>query len=467
MPRLSPLRYIPNIPSLPISYTDALPLLLALNNHGPNASSFPSRWRHGGLAHYGVQYNLGPSPWNTTLNLVNQQTYTTTPFHNVIGIINGTNPNDVLILGNHRDAWVAGGAADPNSGSAALLELARALGIALSRGWKPLRTIVLASWDGEEYGLVGSTEWVEEFLPWLSDAAIAYINVDVGTSGSAFGAAAAPLLNRALIAATKAVLSPNQTVPGQSIHDLWSRPIKTMGSGSDFTAFQDFAGIPCADFGFGANPSLESTPGTPVYHYHSNYDSFAWMERFGDPGWHYHAAVARVWGVLVTALVESPVIPFSAVDYADALVGYVEQTKAKMPDGKEWSLKKLDLALGTLRDAAVAVDEEAASISAQLSTLKTHSRWRQSRRCLKLYRATHHINDKYKYLERQFLYQKGLDGREWFKHTVFAPGLWTGYSGAVFPGLVESIERGDWEGFERWEGIVVGEVEDATNLLRV
>jgi N-acetylated-alpha-linked acidic dipeptidase len=131
--------------------------------------------------------------------LVNEQEYVTTPIWNVIGVINGTISDEVVVLGNHRDAWIAGGAGDPNSGSAALNEVVRSFGKVLEAGWKPLRTVVFASWDGEEYGLLGSTEWVEEYLSWLSASAVVYLNVDVGTSGPAFTAAAAPMLNKILI----------------------------------------------------------------------------------------------------------------------------------------------------------------------------------------------------------------------------------------------------------------------------
>ena len=198
MPRLPVDHAIPSIPSLPISYQDALPLLKALNGHGPKASSFNKYWKGGGLGYKGVEYNIGPSPEGLALNLVNEQDYTITPIWNVIGIINGSIPDEVVVIGNHRDAWIAGGAVDPNSGSAALNEVIRGFGIALQAGWKPLRTIVFASWDGEEYGLLGSTEWVEEYIPWLSSSAIAYLNVDVGTRGPKFIAAAAPLLNKIL-----------------------------------------------------------------------------------------------------------------------------------------------------------------------------------------------------------------------------------------------------------------------------
>lgn len=147
--------------------------------------------------------------------------------------------------------------------------------MAVSKGWKPLRTIVFASWDGEEYGLIGSTEWVEEYLPWLRHTNVAYVNVDVATTGPIFKAAASPLLNKLIYEVADLIQSPNQTIPGQTIGDLWDKKISTMGSGSDFTAFQDFAGIPSIDMGF------TTDPGAPVYPYHSNYDSFYWMNTYG------------------------------------------------------------------------------------------------------------------------------------------------------------------------------------------
>ena len=194
-----------------------------------------SWWHGGGLGYKNVTYNIGPSPPGVTLNLVNEQEYVTTDQWDTIGIINGTISGEVVIVGNHRDAWIAGGAADPNSGSAALNEVVRAFGVALEKGWKPQRTIVFASWDGEEYGLVGSTEWVEEYLPWLSDAAVAYINVDVAANGPHFEVAAAPLLNKAIYEVAAEVQSPNQTIKGKTVADLWDGQISTMGYGSEFT----------------------------------------------------------------------------------------------------------------------------------------------------------------------------------------------------------------------------------------
>jgi len=465
-PRSDTTHAIPQIPSIPISYADALPILRALNGHGPKATDFNEFWQSGGLGFKGVEYNIGPSPSELTPNLVNQQEYVTTPLWNVIGVINGTLSDEVIVLGNHRDAWIAGGAADPNSGSAAFNEVIRGLGIALSQGWKPLRTIVLASWDGEEYGLVGSTEWVEEYLPWLSDAAVAYVNVDVGAAGSVFSTASAPLLNKVLIETLQSVPSPNNTVHDQTVYDVWKKHISTIGSGSDFTAFQDFAGVPSLDMGF-----KTAKPG-PIYQYHSNYDSFHWMDNFGDPDWVYHTTIAKVWGLLTAKLVDEPLIPFNATDYAVALQTYVRAIKSQVAKAAEdgelavsdveaWKLNKLSRVMEDLHIASIMLDSEAAALRSILAESTTLSDTTQAQ--LKSQIKT--VNTKYKYLERQFIYQVGLDDRSWFKHVVYAPGRWTGYAGATLPGLVESVEDNDEANFEKWEDIVVERVKAAIKLL--
>ena len=438
-----------------------MPLLKALNGHGPNVSSFNEHWQTGGLGYKGVKYNIGPSPPNSLLNLVNEQQYVTNPLWDVIGVINGTLSNEIVVIGNHRDAWIAGGAADPNSGSAVLVEVVRAFGKALKAGWKPLRTIIIASWDGEEYGLIGSTEWVEEYLAEIQGSAVAYLNVDVAVSGPSFTAAAAPILNKFLVEITHLIQSPNQTSKGQTVGDVWDGHIRTMGSGSDFTAFQDYAGIPSLDIGFVPNSS------SPIYHYHSNYDSFNWMDCFGDPGWHYHVTMAKLWGLITTKMTEAPIIPFSATDYADALRNYALSVEDKASnqglDDRSFSLTRLKDAITRLRAASVELDGRAGELSDRLEKIQDRS-WRQDR---ELQRQAKVVNDLYKYLELQFLYEKGLDGRSWFKHTVFAPGLWTGYAGATFPGLVESLEAANQTSFDRWQAIITGQVYEATSLLEI
>lgn len=394
---------------------------------------------------------------------MNEQNYTITPAWNTIGIINGSISDEVVVLGNHRDAWIVGGAGDPNSGSAALNEVVRSFGAALSKGWKPQRTIVFASWDGEEYGLVGSTEWVEQYLPWLSHSAVAYLNVDVGTRGTLFQASAAPVLNRALIEITKEVQSPNQTVAGSSVYDLWDKHISTMGSGSDFTAFQDFAGIPSLDMGFGGTGPLD-----PIYHYHSNYDSHAWMSKYGDPTFVYHVTAAKLWALLAAKLVEEPVIAFNATEYALGLAKYLDSVKTRAQEsGHAFASKAafsgLEKAIGKLTDVAESFDSHAARIAAAAASKHNSRTPAQSAR---LYADVRAVNVQYKYLERAFLYAKGLDSRNWFKHVVFAPGKWTGYAGATFPGLVEAIDEGDEKALGKWTGIIEGSIWKAVGVLK-
>ena len=423
-PRGDPHYSTPSIPSLPISYSDALPLLKALNGHGPNAADFNEFWQGGGLGYKGVEYNIGPSPENSVLNLYNEQEYVTTPLWNVIGTIKGSIPDEVIVIGNHRDAWIAGGASDPNSGSAVLNEVIRSFCKAQEAGWIPLRTIVFASWDGEEYGLIGSTEWVEENLSWLSKSGVAYLNVDVATAGSSFIASASPVLNKAIYEATGLVSSPNQTVEGQTVRDVWGGYISSMGSGSDFTAFQDFAGIPSLDLAFKRGEK------DAVWQYHSNYDSFHWMDKFGDPDWKYHIAVAKIWSLTAAYLLERPVLSFNATDYAVGLSEYLDSLKSKSVASTDAHLDftPLDTAISSLTDTAAEFDAHTSSLARKLGEDLPWWKFYKKIRLLFQIRAA---NDKYKIFERKFLHEEGLDGRNWFKHVVFAPGLWTGYSVSI------------------------------------
>lgn len=357
------------------------------------------------------------------------------------------------------------------------------------------------------------------------------MNVDGGASGPRFDAAAAPLLDNVIYAATAAVLSPNQTIPGQTVRDVWDGRIKTMGSGSDFTAFQDFAGIPCINVGFGGEAD------GPVYHYHSNYDSFYWMQNFGDPGFVYHRTMAQVLGLIVAHLSELPVLSFSSVDYAKALNGYVQKVEAQLDAALSVSAAEVDVSalsddevvalrsstrsssvavasssapaeafkvsLQRLYAAVAALTEKASELDAKAQSLadrlREHVPWWKWPTKLLLWLRIRKVNTKYKYIERAFLYADGLDGRPWFKHVVFAPGLWTGYAGgeliplpplfipslpfptdnyqgeikpltdppfpAVFPGLVESIDAADWANAERWVDIIEGTIQTAAKGL--
>ncbi len=235
------------------------------------------------------------------------------------------------------------------------------------------------------------------------------------------------------------VPSPNQSTPGQSVRDTWDGKVGILGSGSDFTSFQDFAGIPSADMGF------RNVASDPVYHYHSNYDSFAWMQRFGDKGFHYHITAAKIWAVLAAYLAEKPVIGFKLSDYAEALEKFVEDLDnlAKdLPDETLRGIRFLTLAnaVEELKRKANVFDKVAYIVEEKVR--KRIPWWRWWTRA-SLYRKVRHTNRRYKYFEREFLYERGLDRRSMFKHVVFAPGYWTGYAGATFPGIRESLEAGN------------------------
>ena len=343
------------------------------------------------------------------------------------------------------------------------------------------RTIVFASWDGEEYGLLGSTEWVEQYVPWLSKAAVAYINCDVSVRGSNFQASASPGLFQSIYEISSLVQSPNQTTKGSSVRDLWDGRIHAMGSGSDFTAFLDFAGIPSLDMGFGGSPN------DPVYHCklqvptctlaiadiskdHSNYDSFHWMSKYGDKGFKYHVTATKLLSLLAAQLIETPILAMNTTDYAKELSVYVQRVKDHAKDkassivSEDSSLfANIQVAISHLLEASQDFDKHAQWVANQLAHERPWWKWWQKRH---LYRLARRVNTKYKYFERQFLYEQGLDSRPWFKHVIFAPGKWTGYSGSQFPGLVEALDDGDRTALERWSLIIQGNIEAATKLLR-
>lgn len=281
---------IPTIPSLPISYQDALPLLKAIEGNGPKASDFGKEW-NGDL---NLTYHIGPS--KQKVNFVNDVERKISPIWNVIGSVPGRLSSEVIVIGNHRDAWNHG-AGDPNSGSSALMEVIRGFSELMKEGWQPLRTIVIGSWDAEEIGLVGSTEWGEDRKDWLRRHAVAYLNVDVATTGDVFGAQSSPSLSDFVKSIASDIEDPKT---GIALRESWLKTTQKtspgldepevgyLGSGSDFTVFLQHVGIAAVNIGFG--PSKKS----PIYHYHSNYDSLYWMAKFGDPGFHYHATTAKV-----------------------------------------------------------------------------------------------------------------------------------------------------------------------------
>ena len=411
---------VPRIASLPLSYKDASPILQHLA--GPAA---PRSWQ-GGLP---FTYHLGPGPAKLHLRVVPDEAVR--PIYNVIGRIRGSEePEKLVILGNHRDAWIYG-AVDPASGTTALLELARALGSLAGSGLRPRRTLVFANWDAEEFSLTGSTEWGEQHAELLAAGAVAYINVDSATSGPELNASAVPALNRAILEAARDVSDPGS---GKPLLEVWkARPKRSeatsgvltaqgeglvgnrLGSGSDYTVFLNFLGVPVADLSFSG----------PYGVYHSIYDSFTWMSRFGDPSFRYHAAMVELWGRLALRLANAETLPLDYATYAATLEEFLVDMEKKA------GARKLPFSVAPARQAVSRLRQAAAGMNALIEQPPAGAGERE-----KLNRALMRV-------EREFLAPEGIPGRPWFKHLVYAPKFT--YAPEVLPGIAEALDAGNAE----------------------
>jgi N-acetylated-alpha-linked acidic dipeptidase len=371
-----------------------------------------------------------------------------TAIWDVVGIINGTNQDEVIIVGNHRDAWIVGGAADPNSGSAVLVELAKAFGKLLETGWKPARTIVLCSWDAEEYGLVGSTEWVEEYIPWLKTAAVSYLNIDVAVSGPIPDFSATPDLHDISAEIMKKVIWPYRNTTDRTLYDVWTTEaggeFGVLGSGSDYTSFLH-RGIASIDMGAGGGPN------DPIYPYHSNYDSYHWMTTFGDPGFLHHKAIGQYLTLLLYHLSSDVVLPLNPADYVPELKAYVAELEDVIASSNGTiDISALTDAISTFETSAnqfIALRDFAVSTNnTDLITVQNH---------------------KARDFSRGFTSQGGLPGREFFQNLIFAPGLDTGYAPVTFPGITESITfEGNFTLAQEWVGKTADAILVAASILK-
>lgn len=509
--RKDPHDSIGRIPVLPISYREVKPILDKLNGQGTKA---PKEWR-GELE--GFDYYTGPNP-NVTLNLYSNQIFNITPLWNVYGEIEGENKDEVIIIGNHRDAWIKGGAGDPNSGSAALIEIARALGALKKAGYKFKRTIILQSYDGEEYGLLGSTEFGEYAAKSLQRKVVAYLNMDVAVVGRYLKLSASPVLNEVLRNVAKLLPYPQEGVGSLYDHFVKERGdnIHNLGSGSDYTVFLEHLGIPSADLGFGLGR------GDAIYQYHSNYDSFYWMSKFGDKGFVYHNLAAKYLALVALELSEKEVIAFSLEDYADDLLKYFGQLEDSIPktwydqpvsnsameaylvdpDMEEYVYEasshtyfprmkfffpelmtmvtcrhNYEMKMHTIHNHAnltfgevvehtrkqlVSLKETASEFdltSEKLQDKYDHRDELYLWQRIQLHFQIRHHNKLLQHFERNFLYYKGLHERTWFKHIVFASGRYTGYAGQTWPGVREAVEDDDLDRAVVWLGIAARAVK--------
>ena len=462
---ISESKVIQKIPVIPISYEDAQPLLAAIGGE-----VVPEKWA-GALP---ITYHFGPGP--AQVHLVMKSNWDIKPVYDVIARIPGsTYPDEWVIRGNHHDAWV-NGADDPISGTSALLEEGRALGELLKQGWKPKRTIIYCAWDGEEPGLLGSTEWVETHLQELRQHAVMYVNSD--SNGRGFWRVSGDhRLERFINDVGRDVQDPEK--PQLSI---WQRAhllriarasgaddrgelrhanelrITALGDGSDYASFLDYAGVAALNLGFGG----EGGGGV----YHSVYDDFYWYTHFADTKFVYGRALAQVVGTAAMRMADADLIPLSFGDSADTIARYVKELETLLKteqDKVKESNQELDegvfdavsdpqhptvapkreenppfINFAPLENGSTAMKRSADRFEKALAKAQEHGGVAYASS------AVQQINQKLLEAERAFLDEQGLPGRPWFKNQIYAPGAYTGYGVKTIPAVRESIEQKKW-----------------------
>ncbi|KAF7037597.1 hypothetical protein CFC21_047938 [Triticum aestivum] len=405
---------MPGIPALPVSARDAAEIQQVLGG-----AEAPADWqgRDGSPV-----YRLGPGP--AVLNLTYQGNDTMATIENVFAVIEGAEePDRYVILGNHRDAWTFG-AADPNSGTAAMIELAQRFSMLQKQGWRPRRTIIFCSWDAEEYGLTGSTEWVEENREMLSTRAVAYLNIDVSVVGPVLLPSTTPQLDELLLETIKLVQDPDNS--SQTVYDSWvkanaSPKIQRLGNGgSDYAAFVQHVGIPSTNLIFGEGP------GYPVYH--SLYDDFVWVEKFADPGFRRHVAAASIWGIMALRLADEEIIPFDYMSYTTELEAYTKVVE-KETEGTTVSCSPLYNSIRALKKAATKVNSERKDIQRELS----------SKQLSKDSMRIRGLNDRLMQAERAFTNREGIFKQAWYKHLIYGPSEQNDWDTASYPGIADAI----------------------------
>ncbi len=447
------------IPVLPISYRDALPLLRALG--GPVA---PSDWR-GALP---ITYHLGPGPARVRLKL--EFNWDLVPAHNVIATMRGTDRADQWIIrGNHHDAWV-NGADDPISGLVAMMEEARSIAELTKTGWKPRRTIIYGAWDGEEQGLLGSTEWVEDHVEELRRHAAVYINSD--SNGRGFlGAGGSHTLERFVTEVARDVPDPQRNVSvlerlrarqvvlassdddRKAARDRELIKLDALGSGSDFTPFLQFAGLAVLNIGYGGEDGGGS--------YHSIYDSFDHYVRFGDPKFDYGIAQAKTTGRMVLRLANADVLPFQFTPLAETLSSYVselvkltDETRMRVEEkNRQLAEKTMEIAADPTRPfVAPAPDRpvphlEFAPLRNAVARLTESAK--EFDRVVSMAGTNADLDRALMKMEQALTRPEGLPGRPWYRHYVYAPGQYTGYGVKTLPAVREAIELKRWEDANR------------------
>jgi len=442
---------IPRIPVQPLAYDEARKLIEPLKG--------PVRPK-GFQGAFPFPYHVGGTN-DVRVHLKTDMDYASRTLWDVEARIDGNSEKDRwVVMGNHRDAWVFG-AVDPNSGTATMLETARAFGQLLKSGWQPRRTIILCSWDGEEYGLIGSTEWAEENAAELQQKGVAYLNVDVAVNGPNYSASSVPSLWKLIRAATRDVKDPKT---GKSVYQQWQdrareqrsetdpndnaeANIGALGSGSDFTPFLQHLGVASTDMGFGGDYGV----------YHSAFDSFYWMTHFGDPDFAYHVAAAQLWGTMAMRLADAEGLPFDYTDYASQIREYFNDSM------KLARARRLDSGVDekATNDAIKNFADEAARVERERQRLAAESNRSSSSEA-----RLHRLNDALMNAERAFIDDRGLIGRPWYKHEIYAPGTFTGYAAQPLTDFRQAIDDRNTTNLKDGLARVVAAIDRATEVLR-
>ncbi|XP_053871653.1 N-acetylated-alpha-linked acidic dipeptidase 2-like isoform X3 [Malaclemys terrapin pileata] len=459
---------IPKIPVHPIGYHDAEILLRTLG--GPAAPD--NSWR----GNLNVSYNIGPGfAGSYSIRKVRMHVHThnkITRIYNVIGTISGAEePDRYIILGGHRDSWVFGGI-DPTTGAAVLQEVARSFGKMMMEGWRPKRTIIFASWDAEEFGLLGSTEWAEENAKVLQKRAVAYINTDSSIEGNyTLRVDCSPLLYKLVYNLTEEIASPDEGYEGKSLYESWlekdpsteskSHPrINNLGSGSDFEAYFQRLGITSGRARYTKNRRADKFSNYPVYH--TVYETFELVERFYDPTFTKQLTVAQLRGGLVYELADSQVIPFNCQDYGEALRKYTNRIY-NLTKKHEEQVETYGVSFGPLFSAVTNFTEAAADFHRRLKEVDVNNPI-----------AVRIMNDQLMFVERAFIDPLGLPGRKFYRHIVFAPSSHNKYAGESFPGIYDAVfdienkadQRKAWEEVKRQISIAAFTVQAAAGTLK-
>lgn len=412
---------IPRIPVMPTSYRNAMALLAYVRGTAP----LPTSWQ-GALP---FRYHIGPGP--VRARIVIQTDEQTTPYKdiwNVRGVIRGSEfPNEVIVIGGHRDAW-GPGAADNVSGTVSVLEVARTISTLAKQGYRPKRTIMFASWDAEEWGLMGSTEYVEQDSAMLFKNGVAYFNQDMVAFGPVLGATGTPSLRPLFRDVTKEITDPQTHA---SVYDMWRAhshlapgdttqpPIDDPGGGSDFAGFYNHLGIPVVEWGFSGPQGI----------YHSAYDSFNWVSKFGDPTFQYHSLSAAIGANAILRLANADILPYDYVEYARAMRGLAnDASKAILAKGwNDLSMAELMAAIGRMESAAILFQGVRDSVLA--TSISTETAQQVDARLLTV--------------ERAFVRPTGLVNREWFRNVICAADDDNGYDNITLPTITEAIRAND------------------------